>query len=416
MKICIHTLGCKVNQYESDALKRLLEEKGHIVNTSSIDFADVYILNTCAVTNEAEKKSRQTFAKFKDKNKDAKIIVCGCASEKDSSQFRKLEGATYITGVASKQKIVDYLDSLETNIYELPTLYEEDFVANSSSKVRVHLKVQDGCNNFCSYCIIPYVRGRSRSRSLDSIILEAKNSLNFAKEIVVTGIDISDYRIDNKLALGVLLEELDKLGARIRLGSLEVRLFKDEFFDKISSFKNLCPHFHLSLQSGCDSVLSRMNRKYKTRDYFNIVKKLRKIYPNCAITTDIIVGFPEETDKEFKQTVKFVKKLKFAQIHIFPYSKRSGTKAEKFKQVDGKIKKQRVKLLEQVSNKLTKKYLNSQKRKVLDLLIEECVDGYMVGHTENYVKIYVKGNYEPNSIIKVKPIKVYKDGMIAKEI
>lgn len=416
MKICIHTLGCKVNQYESDALKRMLEEKGHEVNSTTIDFADLYILNTCAVTNEAEKKSRQTIAKFKEKNANAKVIVLGCASQKDHKQFREIENTSFISGVAGKQKIIDYLESMETNIFDFPKDYEEDMIANSSSKTRVYLKIQDGCNNFCSYCIIPYLRGRSRSRNLQSILEEAKKASITAKEIVLTGIDISDYRIDGKLQLGTLLKELDKLNVRIRLGSLEVRLFNDEFLGALKDLKNLCPHFHLSLQSGCDTVLQRMNRKYTTDDYLSVVKKLRKIYPNAMITTDIIVGFPEETDEEFLKTYNFVKKVKFSQIHIFPYSKRSGTKAEKMTQINGKIKKERVKILNKLAKKIEIKYLKSQKHKKLNVLIEEKEEGYFVGHTENYVKIYLKGEYEPNTIYRVKPLKIFKDGMLGKEI
>ena len=412
MKIGIFTLGCKVNQYESDAIGEKLTEKGHTI-THELEYADMYILNTCAVTNEAEKKSRQMFAKFNKLNPNAKIIVCGCASEKNAEQFRKLKNCTFITGVANKLGIIDNIENIKTDIKEFPAEYENEMLITRATQGRAYIKVQDGCNNFCSYCIIPYLRGRSRSRNLDLIINEAKQLSTQVNEIVITGIDISDYRIDKKLALDQLLLELDKLGVRLRIGSLEVRVVKEEFVKNIASMKNLCPHFHLSLQSGSDGVLKRMNRKYTTKDYYNAVRLLRKYFKNPAITTDVIVGFPEESEKEFKETYKFIKKVGFSSLHIFPYSVREGTPAQKMKQVDGKIKTERVKLLQKLENKLTKNYFRKCKNKKYDLLIEEKVDNYFVGHTENYLKVYISGNYKINEIVKVKIKKQYKDGYIA---
>ena len=414
MRIVVYTLGCKVNQYESESMMSMLERMGHTV-FSHLEFADVYIINTCAVTNEAEKKSRQTIAKCKALNPNARIMICGCASEKNANQFENIDGVTFVKGVANKQEMVNSLNENGIKIDKNPLEYDDTYVA-MPTKTRAYIKIQDGCNNFCSYCIIPYLRGRSRSRNIVSILNEVDKLSKQVKEIIITGIDVSDYKIDGEKALPFLLEKLEPYqDIRFRLSSLEQGIADQKLMDACKKI-NMCPHFHLSLQSGCDTVLKRMNRKYLTKDYLKTVKLILKNFENPNISTDIIVGFPGETDKEFKKTYNFAKKVKFANIHIFPYSLRSGTVAEKMPQVDGNIKKTRVKKLEKLNEKLNKAYIKKSKKQILTVLVEEKVDDYFVGHTENYIKCYIKDNVDIDSFVEVKIEEPYKDGAIAKLI
>lgn len=410
MKIVVYTLGCKVNQYESDGLIHELQQNGHQV-FDELCFADVYIINTCAVTNEAEKKSRQTISKCRALNNTAKIIVCGCASQKNQEQFKNLK-VDFIKGTINKKEIIQNLQTFGTKVDEFPLHYEKDLNIEPS-KVRSYIKIQDGCNNFCSYCIIPYLRGRSRSKNINDILQEVEILQTKVKEIVITGIDITDYKIDNKRALPILLQNLKKFkDTRFRLGSLEQGLIDQNFIDTIKN-TNICPHFHLSLQSGSDTVLKRMNRKYLTKDYLQSINLIKENIPNATITTDIIVGFPEETEKEFLETCEFVKKVGFYNIHIFPYSLRSGTLAEKMLQIDGNIKKQRVSILTQINNNLNKDFINKIKDKNFEVLIEEFDGKYYIGHTENYIKCYISEKCEINEFVKIKIKEHYKDGAIA---
>lgn len=412
MKIVVYTLGCKVNQYESESMMSMLERMGHTV-FSHLEVADVYIINTCAVTNEAEKKSRQTIAKCKALNPNARIMICGCASEKNANQFENIDGVTFVKGVANKLEMVNSLNENGVKIDKNPLEYDDTYVA-MPTKTRAYIKIQDGCNNFCSYCIIPYLRGRSRSRNIVSILNEVDKLSKQVKEIIITGIDVSDYKIDGEKALPFLLEKLEPYqDIRFRLSSLEQGIADQKLMDACKKI-NMCPHFHLSLQSGCDTVLKRMNRKYLTKDYLKTVKLIRKNFENPNISTDIIVGFPGETDKEFKKTYNFAKKVKFANIHIFPYSLRSGTVAEKMPQVDGNIKKIRVKKLEKLNEKLNKAYIKKSKKQILTVLVEEKVDDYFVGHTENYIKCYIKDDVKIDSFVEVKIEEPYNDGALAK--
>ncbi len=415
MKVCIITLGCKVNQYESDAIANSLEKLGYEV-CSKLEEADFFVVNTCAVTNEAEKKSRQTIAKIKKVSPKAKIYVCGCASEHNAKKFAEIEGVKFISGVSNKLKIIQHIEKTSRKKIEVDKIgeeYEDNLIAKKT-KTRAYVKIQDGCNNFCSYCLIPYLRGRARSRNIISIMNEIDVLKDDVKEVVLTGIDISTYKIDGKPALHELLKLLADYPLRIRLGSLEQASVSDEFLIAAEEMKNLCPHFHLSLQSGSNSVLKRMNRHYTTKQFEQTVKKLRKIYRDPAITTDIIVGFPGETEKEFKQTLKFAKKIGFSQIHIFPYSLREGTVAAKMPQVDGKIKRERVLKLEQLNEKLKEKYINKCRKGYHSVLIEEKVDDFFVGHSENYIKCYIAAeNLLPNTFVNVKIVKKFRDGAIA---
>ena len=416
MKIAVLTLGCKVNKYESESMILTLKKQGHEV-FSHLTFADVYIINTCAVTNEAERKSRQMVSRCLALNKDAKVYICGCASQNNAKQFEKLKNVVSVVGNANKPQLVYDLDATGTHIDKLPTVYEDIYHAYPT-QVRAYVKIQDGCNNFCSYCIIPYLRGRSRSRNIVSILNEIDELSNQVKEVVLTGIDVSDYKIDGEKALDKLVEKLAPytFNLRFRLSSLEQGVVDEKLLIALKN-SNFCPHFHLSLQSGCDSVLKRMNRKYTTSDYIKTVKLIRKYFPDANISTDIIVGFGGETKKEFKKTLKFAKKIKFANIHIFPYSVRESTVAQKqhYNEVDKKTKKAREKILQKLNKKLNKKYINKFKNKILTVLIEEKIDDYYVGYTENYIRCYVK-DAKVNQFVKVKIKGQYNDGAVAEKV
>ncbi|MBO5394468.1 MAG: tRNA (N(6)-L-threonylcarbamoyladenosine(37)-C(2))-methylthiotransferase MtaB [Clostridia bacterium] len=424
MKIAILTLGCKVNKYESDALAENLTLKGY-ETTDALEAADVYVINSCAVTAEAEKKSRQMIARCRKFNAEAKIFVCGCASQNNPQQFLDKD-VEYVSGVAGKLKISEYIDNFAKNgkkmpkrakkVAKLPKEYEDELIAKQS-RIRAYIKIQDGCNNFCSYCIIPYLRGRSRSREIFSIINEANSLDENIKEIVLTGINVTDYKIDGQPALLTLLEQLDRLGKRIRLGSVEDTVVSEEFIKGLSKLNNFCPHFHLSLQSGCDSVLKRMNRHYSSNQFAHSVALIRKYFPNAGITTDVIVGFCDESEEEFTTTCQFVKRVKFSQLHVFPYSKREGTAAAKlYKDLPKEVKTKRVQMLEKIGDKLKRRFI--KQNKTGKVLIEEQQGEYFVGYTENYIRVYIpaeKQNDELiNKILTVKLKKLYKDGAIAK--
>lgn len=413
MKISIVTLGCKVNKYESDAIMHSLSEKGYEV-FDGLREADLYIINTCAVTGEAEKKSRQAIARCRNQNKNAKILVCGCASQKNSLQFEE-KGVDFIGGTARKNFIAQYVDLIacgesfeKQNLSALPLEYEkEDFA--TQSRVRAYIKIQDGCNNFCSYCIIPYLRGRSRSRELDDILNEVKALPNEVKEIVLTGINVTDYKISGKSGLILLLSELDKFGKRIRLSSLEETIVDEEFVKALASLKNFCPFFHLSLQSGSAKVLKDMNRKYTPEDFEKSVNLIRKYFPTAGITTDVIVGFPTETDDLFEESMHFIEKIGFSGLHIFQYSKRDGTVASKLKDLSSQLKKQRAKRLEELDERLRKTFIAQNKGG--KVLVEEKEGDFYVGYSENYIKCYIDSDQDiTNQVIEVEFEKPYLEG------
>lgn len=409
MKVSVLTLGCKVNKYESDALIFELKSRG-IDATDNLEEADAYIINTCAVTNEAERKSRQMIERARKFNPNAEIYVMGCASQNRPVQFED-RNVKMIIGTAGKKKIVDELSHSGTHLFELPTAYEDDLFS-AQSLTRAFIKIQDGCDHFCSYCIIPYLRGRSRSRSLESIVSEVEKLPDDVKEVVLVGIDVSDFKIDGKKGLGKLLQTLDKYGKRLRLSSMEDSLIDEEFLKVLSTLKNFCPHFHLSLQSGCDNVLKKMNRHYTTDEFADSVALIRKYFPLAGITTDIIVGFPTETEEDFEETLKFVESVKFSQLHIFPYSKRDGTAASKlYKDLSGKVKNERVKRLEELGDRLKTEFL--RENKTGKVLIEAKNGDYFDGYTENYIKCYISGDLKVGEIVDVQIEKSFKDGVLA---
>lgn len=414
MKICVFTLGCKVNFYESEAIINDLKQNGYEV-TNKLEFADVYILNTCCVTNEGERKSRQLISRCKNQNENAKIIVCGCASQKNPKQFEE-KNVSVVVGNGYKNEIIKLIN--QENYRQLKPLPKEYIEDNNSSpqRIRAYLKVQEGCDNFCSYCIIPFVRGRSRSRNLDSVLLEAKNLEKECKEIVLTGINLSDY----KPSLIELIEKLKDIKCRIRIGSLEVNVINEDFLKRLTKVDNFCPQFHLSLQSGCDKTLKNMNRHYTREEYLDKVNLIKKFFPYASITTDLIVGFPLETEEDFMESLDLCKKVGFFMMHCFPYSKREGTKASKMPQVLNSIKHDRLKKAQILSKQLATNYINFLKEKEVlqKLLIEEIVEingqEYFVGHSEYFVKCYLLKNAKVNinDIVEVKIVKEFEDGVI----
>lgn len=399
MKVAVYNLGCKVNQYESDSLIKELSKRGYEV-TDELEYADYYILNTCAVTNEAERKSRQAVKRCLNFNPNARIIVCGCASQNDKAQFESKDNVTYVSGVKGKYLIPDMLDidGVSEND-ELPKEYEDNY-SPLSMRTRSYVKVQDGCNNFCSYCLIPYLRGRSRSRKIESVVAECERVAS-SGEIVLTGINLSAYGIDTGSSLTALIRSLKDIDARIRLGSLEVNIIDGEFLAALKELKSFCPAFHLSLQSGSDSVLKKMNRHYTTDEFFEKVTLIREAFDNPAITTDVICGFPTESEKEFLESLAFAEKVGFADIHVFAYSSRKGTKASKLKQLTNEEKRLRAERMEKVKKKSKEKYLFSRIGTFADVLIEECDGEFSEGYSKEYTRVRVKGNIEQGKIVKV---------------
>ena len=403
MKICVFTLGCKVNSSESDSLLRGLKERGYQV-TDELEKADLYIVNTCAVTAEAEKKSRQTSSRIKKLNPNARIIYTGCACEKNPENFSVKDNTSLVTGTFDKGKILDMLDASGVKIAPQSKVFEE-LLPIDTLRARSYVKVQDGCNNFCSYCIIPYLRGRSRSRAPEKVVEEiiAVSS----NEVVINGINLSAYDY-NGLKLDGLINKLKGVKSRIRLGSLEVGIIDDNLLSALKSV-NFAPHFHLSLQSGSNSVLKSMNRHYTAEDFYEKVELIRKYFPLAGITTDIIVGFPTETEEYFLETVEFLKKVKFSDIHCFNYSPRSGTVAYKMKDLPPEVKKDRLDRLLCEKQVCRERFENLNIGAEQEVVIEEYVDGYSVGYTGNYIRTYILGEHK--GIKKVKLTERFKDGM-----
>lgn len=407
MKACVFTLGCKVNEVESASFLAALETRGY-ETTDEPGYADLYILNTCAVTAEAEKKSRQAVARLRKFNPAARIIVCGCAAQSHPEAFSSREGVTLVTGAAHKDRVLELLDREGVFLEEERAFCE--LPAPKQTKTRAFLRIQDGCNRFCSYCLIPYLRGRTRSRSADAVVREAERMS--AREIVLTGIDITSYR-DGDTDLGDLLLRLGKLPARIRLGSLEEGVVTREFLEKMRAAGNVCPHFHLSLQSGSDAVLRKMNRRYTRAQYLEACALIREFFPDAAVTTDIIVGFPTETEEDFSDSLSIVEEAGLARVHAFPYSRREGTAAAKLPDLPAALKKERMGRMLAAAQAAEERFLGRFVGRTLTALFEE--DG---GYTENYIRVYAEGAKE-GGMYEVRLTKCAKDGCmseIVKEI
>ena len=405
--VAIHSLGCKVNSYEAESMEQLLKQAGYtIVPFDENITADIYIINTCSVTNIADRKSRQMLHKSKKINPDAIVVAAGCYVNADTKKAAEDNAVDIVLGNNCKINIVEAIENYykDKNNSEMVVdfkekqEYEELKLDEVSTHTRAYIKIQDGCNQFCSYCIIPYTRGRIRSRDIDEIEEEVTKLVSKGfKEVVLTGIHLTSYGVDNNK--GSLLEVIMRLNKieglqRIRLGSLEPRVITEEFAKTLSSSKKICPHFHLSLQSGCDTVLKRMNRKYTTQEYYDKCCILRKYFNNPAITTDVIVGFPQETEEEFEATKVFLEKVHFYEMHIFKYSRRKGTVADRMEgQVDEKIKTQRSAILLELENKMSKEYRQQHIGKTEEVLIEEIVSekgkDYFMGFTPDYIRVKI---------------------------
>ena len=401
LNIAFFTLGCKVNQYDSQMMSEKLTDAGH--NICSFDEkADVYIINTCTVTQISDKKSRNTISKARRLNPQAIIVVCGCFSQVSPDEAAAIEGVDIVIGTRNRPEILYYINEfLKTGKQIVDVNATSDIqnenITDFSEKTRAIIKIEDGCRNFCSYCLIPFARGSIVSKSIEQIITEAKSLVeNGYKEIVLTGIHLSSYGKDiGDVNLADAIEAVSAVEGvhRIRLGSLEPTIVDKTFVDRIKNVVKLCPSFHLSLQSGCDKTLKAMNRKYTADEYKNAVSLLRENIADCAFTTDVIVGFPGETEEDFEQSLNFVDEIAFSKVHIFPYSKRKGTKAANMPdQVTKQIKKQREAKLMQDEQRNRLQFMNSFIGREVEVLVERCVDGICDGFTTNYISVNFPGN------------------------
>ena len=428
MKIAFYTLGCKTNQYETQAMERLLCEQGHEI-CSFEDDCDCYIVNTCSVTAVADKKNRAIIRRCRREHPQAILGVCGCYSQHAAQAVRELE-VDVVGGSGGRQQFLeDLLAAAQSRTYQEHldnALRRREFevlpAGGLQERTRAMLKVQDGCTNFCTYCIIPYTRGPIRSAPLETAVAQAKQLEQAGyREIVVTGIEIAGWGKDlpGKPPVWLLIAEICKAvpHLRIRLGSLEPRIVTEEFAAALSGFQNLCPQFHLSMQSGCDTVLVRMKRKYTTEEYMESLERLRNAFPGCAITTDMIVGFPGETEEEFEKSLSFIRQCRFADMHIFPYSRRPGTPAAEMPgQLPNAVKEERSHRAIAVAQDMSRSYHQELLGTTQAVLVEGMEGEHSVGHAMNYVKIYIPGAYPRNEIQTVAVKSLYGDGVTGEVI
>ena len=428
MKIGFYTLGCKVNQYETQAMEQILREKGHEVGTLK-DPCDGYIINTCSVTAVADKKNRAVIRRVRRDNPQAVLAVCGCYTQHAAVKLENL-GIDVVGGSAQREEFLEKVMEAVATKQKATVLdtalrrrsFEVLPAGGLEGRTRAMLKVQDGCVNFCSYCIIPYTRGPVRSAPVELAVEQAKGlAAEGFREIIVTGIEIASWGVDlpGKPGLETLIravcEAVPQL--RVRLGSLEPRVITPEFCENMAKLPNLCPQFHLSMQSGCDSVLERMKRKYDTARYLQSVERLYRYFPGCAVTTDMIVAFPGETEEEFEESLAFIQKCRFGDMHIFPYSRRPGTPADKMPgQLPNTVKEDRSRRAIAVADKMREEFLQSMIGTEQEVLFEEEQKGYFVGHCPNYMKVYLKGEDLHNQVRRVIVEKTYADGLLATEI
>ena len=440
--VSFYTLGCKVNQYETNAMEQQFIKNNYeiVENTQK---ADIYVINTCTVTNIAERKSRQMLRRVKEINPSAVLVVCGCYAQVAKNELEQIPEIDIILGINEKNEIVQIVENYMEKMAEKDKRSQEAEIDDVSKqkefldfgdvtyteKNRAVVKVQDGCNMFCSYCIIPYARGRIRSRKIESVVSEIEKIANEdIKEVVITGIHVASYGKDfdnentsKKIRLIDLLEAINKIDGidRIRLSSLEPTIVDEEFATRLSKLDKICDHFHLSLQSGCDETLKRMNRKYTTQIYRDAVATLRKYYPEASFTTDVIVGFPGETDEEFAKTYEFLKEIDFYRLHVFKYSPRRGTVAEKMpNQIDGNKKEERSNKLIELSNSTENKHNQSYIGKTVKVLFEEFEDGFFKGHTTNYMMVKVAGEEEQSDkfVNKILDVKIKENNDETREL
>lgn len=432
-KVALHNLGCKVNAYEVEAMQQLLENAGY----ETVPFeegADVYVINTCTVTNIADRKSRQMLHKAKKMNPDAIVVATGCYAQADTEKLKEDTAVDLILGNNQKTQIVEALEEYEkehakqVQVIEINHTkeYEELSIASTAEHVRAYIKVQDGCNQFCTYCIIPFARGRVRSRKIEEVLSEVKTlAAKDYKEVVLTGIHLSSYGVDfpkeERESLLSLIQAVSRVEgiSRIRLGSLEPRIITEEFLEGIVKTGKVCPHFHLSLQSGCNKTLKNMNRRYSAQEYAEKCELIRKFYPAPALTTDVIVGFPQETEEDFEESYEFVKKIHFYETHIFKYSRRHGTKAAS---MDGQLteaaKAQRSDRMLELHEIRAREYEEAMIGKKMELLLEEEIeiDGrpWYVGHSREYVRAVISKTdaHRVNDLVTVKAVAFVRDHIL----
>lgn len=427
MKVAFSTLGCRVNQYESEAMaEKFIREGYEVVDFSEI--ADVYVINTCTVTNMGDKKSRQIISKARRLNNNAIIAVVGCYSQMAPKEVSAIEGVDVVLGTRNKGDVVYYVnkarDEQKIQVHVEGVLKNKKFedlnIEEYQDKTRAFLKIQDGCNRFCTYCAIPYARGSVCSKEPRKVIDEVKKLASHGfKEVILSGIHTASYGLDldGNITLIDLIEDIEKIDGieRVRIGSIEPAFFTNEVIEKIKGFKKLCPHFHLSLQSGCNTVLKRMNRRYTAEEYEHIVNVLRENIKDVSISTDVIVGFPGETEEEFNETYEFLKKIKLTKTHIFKYSPRKGTRAAEMKgQIDGKVKEERSKALIALNDINEQGFIEKYINKNVKVLLEQQVKGkenIFEGYTENYIKVELEKpeNIKSGDIIECRIEKAHKD-------
>jgi len=416
MKFYIYTLGCKVNTYESNVIREILLKNNYKEINEKEEKADIYIINTCTVTNTAHQKSLKMIRRVIKENSNSIVIVIGCDSQVNADIIKEIKGVSIILGNKNKSKILDYINEYKENkkqiidIYDLNNQEFECMKLDNFNKTRAFVKIQDGCQNFCSYCIIPYARGKVRSKDIEDVLDEITTLVKENhREIVLTGIHTGHYGSDKNYNFAYLLKQIEKIEGleRVRISSIEINEITDEVLDVIKNSKIIVDHIHIPIQSGCDKTLKEMNRKYDTKFFIDRINKIREIRPNISITTDLIVGFPNETEEDFKNTLETVKKIKFSKIHVFPFSLRKGTKAESIpNHLSEEIKKQRVKELIEISKQLEIEYMDKFIGKEVTFIPEIYKDGYIIGHTGNYLQIKYKGNIKDlNKTLKVKIMK-----------
>ena len=412
MKIAFYTLGCKANQFETQALERLFTEHGHEIVPFD-DFADVYVVNTCTVTAMSDRKSRTAARRCKKINPEAKLILCGCYAQVKAEEAKEACGADAVIGTPDKSRIVSIVEELAPDgvrdlWQEAPPLFDLLPAGGLSGRTRALLKIQDGCKNFCTYCLIPFARGPERSMPFDLAVEEAqKLAVEGYREIVLTGIEISAYGRDlpGRPDLITLIEALCKAapGCRIRLGSLEPRTVTEDFARRCAALPNLCPHFHLSLQSGCDKTLHNMNRHYTAAEYKTACDLLRQYMPLCGLTTDLIVGFPGETEEDFAESLRFVERCGLGKVHVFPYSRRQGTRAATMSgQLSQAVKAARSQQAIAVCTALERRDLEARVGRTYEVLFEQEEDGFFTGHIPEYCLVKVKGEHLHNQVLPVK--------------
>ncbi|MCI8610112.1 MAG: tRNA (N(6)-L-threonylcarbamoyladenosine(37)-C(2))-methylthiotransferase MtaB [Firmicutes bacterium] len=438
MKVAFHTLGCKVNQYETEAMKEQFLQAGYEI-VEEEEPADIYIINTCTVTNLADRKSRQYIRRMKKQCPEAVVAVTGCYAQVRSEELTSMEEVDIVTGTGEKQTLLGYIEEFQKNrerqqhirrYEELGTYEDQGIITSMESRTRAYIKIQEGCNRFCAYCLIPFARGQVRSRKPEEIVEEARTLINAGfKELILTGINTALYGTEDGFSWPKAQEEDDINGIqliikrinqlegdfRIRLSSLEPTVIDADYVKRLLPYEKLCPHLHLSIQSGSNRILKLMNRHYDRQEYLQIVKTLKDFDPGYGITTDIIVGFPGETEEDFQDSLDMIERVGFCKVHGFRYSKRQGTAAADMKeQIDGQVKNQRIDRLLEAGERAAQTYFAgcAKRKEVRTVLFEEEEDGLITGYSETYVKVYAQGSRQDlNQFRKVKLLESYRDGM-----